>query len=267
MTEYNQEVGSDLLNNWYYKQVVDAFYALDIEQDVMDKVEEILKTGKVGGYDPKGNICRNLDYTEERRRVGLAYLLVNNPDTFDYIKDSDVIYFHGTDSSSLDKIIESRGMESLKIQKLEGKAITNGEIYSRDKDISETRGYISFTDVLDLAEEYSSRYMDEEGHFPVVIGVTRDTGDNFNFYQISGTYLPEAGCRNRLPIENIKCILVPSEHVEEVYNKVSSFGIQVLGMDNIGYKFYYFEDAAPLEYYSSLYDRFIEITKKKNIQK
>ena len=47
---------------------------------------------------------------------------------------------------------------------------------------------------------------------------------------------------------------------------MSSFGIQVLGMDNIGYKFYYFEDAAPLEYYSSLYDRFREKINNNNIQ-
>lgn len=120
--------------------------------------------------------------------------------------------------------------------------VLTGEKWSRIG--GKHRDFVSFTDVLDIAEGYSTIKPEANVNdlsFEVVIGTTVD--DIFKVGScVIPSDIPEVGVINKLPLANIKVIGVPSDKVDYVKKLVLNDEIKVFAIDGINDKFYWFDD-------------------------
>jgi hypothetical protein len=89
---------------------------------------------------------------EGQRRLSMAYLFVKNPSTFNTLAENKVNLFHGTNSTALPTILEY-GLGSIDSSEKRGLDVQTGEQWSR---INGKRSFVSLTDVLGIAEGYST---------------------------------------------------------------------------------------------------------------
>ena len=201
------------------------------------KLESILYQGGYKDYNPSGQIGRNNPNIDIQRRIELAYLLLNNPETFDTIVNNNIIYFHGTNATALPSIME-HGILSGKALEGQNVDITTGERWTRTDG---NRGFISFTDVLRVAEDYSKISPDQNSDlsYPIVFGTTKENILNSGYINIYSN-VPEVGVRNNFNKESISCILVPSDKIETT-KKIVGNEIPVLPIDDIESRFYWYD--------------------------
>ena len=169
-------------------------------------------------------------------------MLIRNPDTFEQLVNNKIVYFHGTNANALPGIIKY-GINSVdKLMEL-GVNITTGEKWSR---IGGKRNFVSFTDVLDLAREYSiyDSETETELSFPIIFGTTKDNIISSDVRRIRSD-VPEVGVNGGLPKELITCVIVPSSKVNIIRKLVGS-EILVLPMDEMQERFYLiYDDGMP----------------------
>ena len=217
-----------------YKEICDRFLELAIDEETKEKLESILYKGGYKNYDPYGGEGRNNPYIDIQRRMGLAYLIIKNPDTFDKLVDNNIMYFHGTRVDALPGILKY-GLNCVDKIKEHGEEVLTGEEWSR---YDGNREFISFTDVLDIAESYSSLSPKNktELSFPIVIGTTKEKISDAHMMHIQSS-VPEIGVRGEFPKESISCILVPSSKIDIV--KKMAGDIMVLPIDDVQNRFYW----------------------------
>lgn len=232
------------INDYFglYQGFCDKFLELAFDNETKAKLESILYKGEYKSYFCDSNLANAGDaFIEAKRRLATAYLLLNNPDTFDYLSKNQVNLFHGTNANALPFILKyglNSEEESLKLDI----NITTGEFSTRRN--NKPRDFVSFTDVLDIAEGYSTlnaKEGTEELSFQVVIGITENDAKKIGRYRILST-TPEVGVRNKVPLESIKVIMVPSSKLEFVRRLVGDLDIKVLPIHSAYDKFYYVGD-------------------------
>ena len=111
----------------------------------------------------------------------------------------------------------------------------SGEAWSR---IKGKRSFISVTDVLDIAWRYMQ--IDHKS-FSAIICTSDEkmVEDNIKICPVVSDF-PEIGIRDELPLETIKCVLVPKDKVDYVKVLFSDTNIQVLGLSNIDTRYFRF---------------------------
>lgn len=242
-----------------YQELCNLFFELAPNDLIKIKLQDILYKGGYNGFSISSKLL-NMDnpFIELKRRVSLAYLLIKNPKTFDILVQNKVNLFHGTNANALFSILKY-SLTSIKQAEKEGINILTGEKWSR---LSKPRSFVSFTDILDIAEDYSSIYSEEKNDklsFEVIIGTTaKDVISAGKCYV--GSDVPEVGVNNSFPKESIRVICVPSDKVNFVKQLISNDEIKVVAIDGINEKFYYIDNCSV----AISYDKYEEI--KNNIQ-
>jgi len=225
-----------------YRDICDKFFTLAKDDETKQKLTAILYQGGYQNYNPSGGIGKNNPRIDIERRIGLAYLIIRNPDTFEQIANNNIVYFHGTNANALPGIIKY-GINSLDESKKNNVEVTTGEQWSRQNG----RNFISFTDVLELAEGYSTLRSQKETElsFPVVFGTTKENILNSNFTYVHSDF-PEVGVVGCFPKELITCVMVPSNKID-IIRKMVGTEMLVLPIDDVQNKFY---SMAPDGYFS-----------------
>ena len=139
------------VKKWFNNDVITSFYDFAQDDNMKNELNKILKEGKIGNNGLGARfLCKDNPRIEAQRRTSMAYLLVNDRDTYEYLKENHINIFHGTNANALvgiakyglqsvDKIIESK------------REVRSGEAWSR---IKGKRSFISVTDVFDIAWNY-----------------------------------------------------------------------------------------------------------------
>lgn len=242
-----------------FKQVSAMLFELVDTESQKEKLESILYEGGYKNYSLGSNICsKDNPYLEMRRRLAIAYLLVMNEKTFDKLVELNVNLFHGTNSQALEGILKN-GLKSTEELQKSGVEIKTGEESTRTE-YSRDLNFVSFTDILDIASNYSEVPEEDrkKGIFNVIIGTSTDELEKQRTYTIS-SMLPEVGV-NSLPLDNIKMIGVPSDKVEYVKSIINNKDVTVLAVDGIDDRFYYIDDIEA----SVFTNEFNKLKEKKN---
>lgn len=245
MSEYGHKIKLYTGEEYQYDaldEVIDGLLELAPDEERKEDIKELMTYGHIDDFNPRTGLQRERDNFDILRRITNSYLMVNNPDTFDYIKNNGIRVFHGTNSIALNGILSSGYIKPIIKLEEEGKIVETGEKSTRFKGLP--RSYISFTDVLDVAEDYSTLYTNDKV-FPVVIGITLDTISKLP-HSPGKSDLPEVSISAEIPLSDISIIMVPSEEIDYVSSIVPEH-IKVLGMDNLDYRFFYFDHPAPIE--------------------
>ena len=230
MENYSEYDTEQIMELSGYPELCNYFLSLAKDDAMREKLSGILYGGGYQGYDIFGHYGRNDELMEAKRRAGVAYQLVTNPNTFDELGKNNVIYYHGTSSMALPSILKY-GLNSYDKSITDGLNIRTGEEWSRNRG----RDFVSFTDVLDVAIDYAIVNSNENA-FPVVVGTSLDNIRKTYRKPVSSE-LPEIGVKNHFPKELISCILVPADKVSMVKEMVGD-GIKVLPADLREEKFY-----------------------------
>lgn len=224
----------------YYNELCNIFFELAPDNETKEKLYNILYHGRYKDFNINSELSsKDSPSIEGQRRISYAYLLLRNPNTFNIIAENKINIFHGTNANALPSILKY-GLNSIKKSNENGINVTTGEKWSR---IKGTRDFISFTDILDIAEDYSTLKAEngvENLSFEVVIGTTVEDVINSGKCIISSD-IPEIGVKSNLPVESIKALFVPSDKVDFV-KKISSSDTLVLAADDISPKFYFIDD-------------------------
>ena len=196
--EFNYSLESIINECSDYKTMCNLFFEL-VREEYRDKLEKILYFGQYNNFCIRTNMSSNDNImTEVRRRISLAYLIVRNPETFDILVQENVNLFHGTNSNALPSILKY-GLKSGEESEKDGINVVTGEAWSRVG--GRQRNFISFTDVLDVANYYSAaNYSNKDLDFGVLIGTSVEETGKSGIFRV-GSDVPEVGLRRKLALE------------------------------------------------------------------
>lgn len=241
-----------------YKAVCDLYLALAQAEETKEGLKEILYNGSYGDFVfDSGLSNKNNPMVEGQRRLSMAYLFVKNPSTFNTLADNKINLFHGTNFAALPAILEY-GLGSIDASEKRGIDVQTGEGWSR---INGKRSFVSLTDVLGIAEGYSTLKgnVSDIETFEVILGFCAEDISKTKRSIISSD-IPEVAVEDGVPLEYIKSICVPEEKVELVQNMIGNKDILVCTIDDIDDKFYYFDDLGTIYV---IEDKYLEL--KRNL--
>lgn len=169
---------------------------------------------------------------EGRKRMDMAYLLLNNPQMVETIQKSKAHFFHGTNANALFNILKY-GIYSEKKSFDNNIDVVTGEEWSR-RDVK--RNFVSLTDCLDIALRYANMQptdveaqKNELLNFGVVIGVSLESMEGITAFGVDSD-ISEVGVLGSVPIDNIKFLAVPDDKVEFVKKMIGNKKIEVVSM-------------------------------------
>ena len=239
------------VKKWFNNDVITSFYDFAQDDNMKTELDKILKEGKTGNNGLGARfLCKDNPIIEAQRRISMAYLLVNDRDTYEYLKENHINIFHGTNANALvgiakyglqsvDKIIESK------------REVRSGEAWSR---IKGKRSFISVTDVFDIAWNYMQ--IDPKSFSAIICTSDEKMGeDNIKTCPVSSD-VSEIGIRDELPLGTIKCVLVPKDKVDYVKVLFSDTNIQVLGLSNIDTRYFWFDDFMGCQFNAGEYEKY-----------
>ncbi len=221
-----------------YEMLCNAFLRLAQDEETLEKLKEILYRGIWQQYSVSSNMeRRNSPYIEIERRLGMARLLLSEPETFQFFVDHQVKFFHGTRANALPGILQY-GLNSVNTLQEMGIAVETGESWSR---IQGKRPFVSFSDVYDISENYSmilSKEGKAKSSFGVMIATSEEEIRKQKVVNIASD-ISEIGIYGGMPLESIQCICVPRSRVNFVRKMVGDRNIPVLAMPDPSEKFYF----------------------------
>lgn len=145
--------------------------------------------------------------------------------------------FHGTNFNALPNILKY-GMNSGAELEKKGIEVLTGEEWSRK---AGQRDFISFTDVLGTAVEYSgikpSKEFSKDTSFGILIGISTNDIKKMKTQRVQSDKR-EIGIMNNVPLEYIKVIAAPQSKVEFVRKLIGDNRIIVttIGTDELFYQ-------------------------------
>ena len=232
------------VKKWFNDNVITSFYDFAQDDNMKTELDKILKEGKIGNNGLGAHFSRKDNpRIEAQRRTSMAYLLVNDRDTYEYLKENHINIFHGTNANALVGIAKY-GLRSAKEILEANEKILSGEVLGMlengndDLKKASIRDFISVTDVLDIAWNYMQI---NPKSFSAIICTSDEkmVEDNIKICPVVSDF-PEIGIRDELPLETIKCVLVPKDKVDYVKVLFSDTDIQVLGLSNIDTRYFRF---------------------------
>ena len=189
-----------------------------------EEAKAILYHGTYGNYTPTTNVMNNNQIYEKKRRASIAFLLATYPETYRAVKGNNINLFHGTNGNALPSILANGLLSEYECNQGQIHIETGAALTRRDGN----RRYISFTDVLSIAEDYASSEPEEASKqsFPVIIGTSLDVIKPNERRQVDFES-PEMGINGSLTLDRIKIIMVPEEKKEYVQNLVNATGSKI----------------------------------------
>lgn len=234
-SDYRLDQITAKLNNYQY--LCNIFLDLASSNEMRTKLEEILYAGGCNGFGFNSGLSnKDNPSLEGQRRIAMAYLLIRNPETFNFFIENQIALFHGTNSNILSLMLKY-GLNSHAALEKMGISVTTGERWSRGADV---RDFISFSDILGVACNHLLLGDKDSNNclsFEVIIGITVSSAKQARLCRVLSDE-PEVGLRNGLPVESIGVICVPSDKVELVKSIVGSIKVAVLPMDDTRERFY-----------------------------
>lgn len=249
------EIGSE-----EYFALCEKLVTLAKNDEYKNKIKSILFEGRFGDYSITTGLTKNNPGIERSRRLGHAFTLATNPETFDSFMKYNINLYHGTNSNALSDILKY-GMQSGKKQEDRGALPTTGEEWSR---AVEQRSFISFTDDIDVARDYASHTPKDTNKesFGVIIGISSDSMHQLRRCRVQGSFLPEVGIMNQIPLEHIKSISVPEDKVEFVKKLLGDKKILVNPI-NLEERFYGVDDLGNVMFSDEMFKQFTERNQNK----
>ncbi len=239
---YTEWENEDIINTDGYNKICENLIRQSKNKQTTKKLEKILYDGGYNGSSVLSgrDMINSCPGYEAEVRLGMAELLLNNPDDFDDFMQSNIRLYHGTNSAVLPSILENgvMSMEDISKNNIE---LKTGEEWSRGL---RPRGFVSWTDDLNISKgyAYSQSPSKNQGSFPVIVCTSSDEVKIRTIY--SDIY--EIGSSS-LPKEGIKAILTDSENVDKLKEIIGDREIKVL---NFGGKSTYMFDKDCGEIYS-----------------
>ena len=257
--KYSDYTYENIMSYPEYQKICNMFMELANDNETLEKLQSILYYGGHNNYSVSSNMMnKDNPFVERQKRISMAHLIINNPETFDFIEKYNIKLFHGTNARALPSILKN-GICSVDESKENGYQISTGEEWSRTNG---KRDFVSLTDTLDIAEGYSSIHPDDnELSFPVIFGTTTDSIKGLSKTKV-GSEIPEIGINEKIPKESIKVIMVPSDKID-IVKQLTGNNIPVLAADNIENKFYYINDVGLIEIYEESYNELYKDSKQK----
>lgn len=246
------------------KDIQASFYELAKDSYTKDELNAILDNGKIGNKFLKSHYhCIDSPKIETERRISMAYLLINDRDTYEYLKENHINIFHGTSANAIPGIAKY-GLRSVSEIKEANEEILSGEASTR---INGERNFISVTDVLDVAWNYMEI---DTRSFPVIVGTSEEEMQKNDVWTcFVGSDVSEIGIEKQLPLKAIKCVMVPRDKVDYVKVLFSNTDIQVLGLSNINTRYFDFDDFMGYKFNPKKYEIYKEnrLKEKEKISK
>lgn len=220
------------------EQIIDEKYQQDCNE-LLNKVTDAEKKQKMksilyeGGYEDfsvnSELLMKNNPDIEREKRLEIASVIADNPETFDMLVQNNIDLYHGTNINALPSILKY-GMNSLDESNRIGIEVSTGEEWSR---VNGKRSFISFTDHLQVAKDYASLIPKNEENkqsIGVIIGISSNEIDDTQIIKVDSD-LPEVGILDNIPVENIKFIAVQKDRVEFVKKLVDDKNIDVAAIE------------------------------------
>lgn len=231
-----------------YKFLCNAFFQLASDADTLEKLQSILYHGGWQNYSVSTGLERKDNpHIEAERRLGMARLLLAEPETFQFFVDHQINLFHGTNANALPGILQY-GLNSVDALNNMGMSVETGETWSR---IEGKRAFVSFSDVYDLSEGYSLLPPQKRklfSSFEVMIGISEEEARKQRVVNVRSD-LSEVGIYGGIPLESIQCICVPASRINFVKRMMKDSQIPVLAMPDPSEKFYLCEELFSQEKY------------------
>lgn len=183
-------------------------------------------------YMQRKVLYKNSPHIEGKKRLNMAYLLLNNPQMLETIEKSKAAFFHGTNANVISSILKY-GINSVDVSRENGIDVTTGEEWSR---INGKRSFVSMTDCLDEALSYASTSPNNNDsknslfNFGVIIGASFENMEDIKVSPVQSD-ISEVGVKGNLPVDHIKFLAVPEDKVEFVKKMVGEKDIEVISMD------------------------------------
>ena len=248
------------VKKWFNDNVITSFYDFAQDDNMKTELDKILKEGKIGNNGLGAHFSRTDNpRIEAQRRISMAYLLVNDRDTYEYLKENHINIFHGTNANALVGIAKY-GLRSAKEILEANEKILSGEVLGMlenandDLKKASIRDFISVTDVLDIAWNYMQ--IDPKS-FSAIICTSDEkmVEDNIKTCLVSSD-VSEIGIRDELPLGTVKCVLVPKDKADYVKVLFSDTNIQVLGLSNIDTRYFWFDDFMGCQFNAKEYEKY-----------
>lgn len=196
-----------------------------------NKLNGIFYNGKYGKYNCKGSSSKDNAYLEFKRRASLIELAESNINAFEQIINNNIDLYHGTNLNALPGIMKHGGMLSEYESYKRDNPVLTGEECSRTEACR--RDFISFTDQIDRALEYSSISPSTETtleSFGIIIGISSDDIKDLETFKVDSD-IPELGVFDKISISKIKTIFAPNDKTDFVSKIIGDTQIQVVSLD------------------------------------
>lgn len=185
---------------------------------------------------------KNNPAIEGKKRLNMAYLLLENPQMIETIKKSGGYFFHGTNANALPYILKY-GLNSLDTSVKNNIVVNTGEQWSR---MQGKRNFVSLTDCLDVAMQYANMQInngniDNSLNFGVVLGTSLERMEGIKTLSVISD-IPEIGIAENMPLDHIKFLAVSEDKVEFVKKMLDSKNIEIISL-NMQDEFYYVDFA------------------------
>ena len=252
----------DQVEKWIDKDIKSSFYELAKDSYTKDELNAILDNGKIGDKFLKSHYhCVDSPKIEAERRISMAYLLINDRDTYEYLKENHINIFHGTNANAIPGIAKY-GLRSASKIKEANEKILSGEASTR---INGERNFISVTDVLEVAWDYMQ--IDTRA-FPIIVGTTEEEMRKNDVWTCNvDSDVSEIGIENQLPLKAIKCVMVPKDKVGYVKTLFSNTNINVLGISNINERYFWLDPFLGYQFVNEKYEAYKENKRTEPIYK
>ena len=211
-----------------FKQKCDTIFDNVTDSTQRKMLEDILFRGQVGDYTFASDTWhKDNPSLEGQRRIDMANLYLNNPDTFKVICEKKIDLFHGTNGVALSDISKN-GLMSFHDLNQSGYDVQTGEKWSRIPGYD--RSFISFADILDISTFYSSQTIDgTKMDFPILIGITTDVAEANGTVNVSSD-ISEVGVLG-VPADQIGLVCVPADKVAMVQKMFEGTNTTVMPLD------------------------------------
>jgi hypothetical protein len=224
-------LGPEKFQNENYRKISEALLRFAKDDKTRAIIQGILEQGGIEEYSVNGFselMNRWNIFVETRRRISMAYLVSQYPETFDCIRAGKIGLFHGTSASALPGMLRV-GLRSFGRLRDDGEEIISGEKATMEyRTRTHSDRFISMTDDMWTALEYSFYENKGEG-FGVVVGINEEALKKLQTLRVRSDCI-EAGIREIIPTNLISFLGVPANRVALVNKMVGDKPISVMPM-------------------------------------
>jgi hypothetical protein len=173
------------------QRIKEAFLQFAKDDETKSKIAGVLENGGFNDYSVNEYsklMNRDNPKIETIRRIGMAFLISQYPETFNYLSKNKIGLFHGTSSLALPKIL-SGGLKSFGKIKADGEQVISGEKSTmKYREAHHSDNFVSVSDNMETIFDYS--LFDNNKKFGVIIGINQEALKQLKTVAVD-SYVPE----------------------------------------------------------------------------